>query len=184
MLDVNFKKVNFKKYSSFFLLTLLGLVSGCTATTTNNVWNTILKIGGLQGLQGAAAEAPVASFMRILVFILVFALLYGGLRVLIAQYIGQNITMVVAVVLSIMSVILMPGEVLLGIAGAYSVFIAFLLIGSLLFLVGFILYITPTTHWMWRVLRFVLVLLLIGLVYWINKQAVGLLAKGGTFPLI
>ncbi len=177
--------VNFRKYSTFFLLSLLGLLSGCTATTANDVWGTILKIGGLQGLQGAGAEAPVASFMRILVFILVFALLYGGLRVLIAQYIGQNVTVVIAMVLSIMSVILMPAELLVTIAGTYSILFSFLLIGSVVAFVGFLLYIIPTTNRGWRMLRLGLILILIAVMYWINKQATALLAVGaGSYSII
>ncbi len=112
------------------LLVVLFLVS-CTpdpGPSASDIWNTILNIGTL-GFLGSGEEGLV-SLMRILIVILVFALLYLAASIVPGLNQNRNISIAVAAILSIMSVIFIPSSVLIGVGAAYATLISVILIGA------------------------------------------------------
>ena len=112
------------------LLVVLFLVS-CTpdpGPSASDIWDTILNIGTL-GFLGSGEEGLV-SLMRILIFILVFALLYMAASIVPGLNQNRNISIAVAAILSIMSVIFIPSSVLIGVGAAYATLVAVILIGA------------------------------------------------------
>ena len=117
---------------SLLLVSLL-LLSGCPFTpdpgpSASDIWNTILNIGTL-GFLGSGEEGLV-SLMRILIFILVFALLYLAASIVPGLNQNRNISIAVAAILSIISVIFIPSSVLIGVGAAYATLISVILIGA------------------------------------------------------
>lgn len=112
------------------LLVVLFLVS-CTpdpGPSASDIWDTILNIGTL-GFLGSGEEGLV-SLMRILIFILVFALLYMAASIVPGLNQNRNISIAVAAILSIISVIFIPSSVLIGVGAAYATLISVILIGA------------------------------------------------------
>ncbi len=172
-MDANFRKIGLGLFFVFLVL-----LSGCSMQTTNSIndiWTNVLHIGGLGFLGGS--DGPVVGFMRIMVFILVFSLIYGGLRLVLGG-LGSNIPIVIAAVISIISVIFIPGPVLMAIGGAYGTVVAFVLIGSVVFAGGLMLYIIPTTNRGWRLVRFIILCLLLFILMNVRDHAKILLTTG------
>lgn len=117
---------------SLLVISLLLASSASALDPSDSVWDTILQIGSLGFLQG-----NLAAFMRILVGILVFALLYMGARAVPGLRENKNVAIAVSVILAIMSVIFIPDTLLLAIGTAYATITLILLI--LLFLAPLIL---------------------------------------------
>lgn len=112
------------------LLVVLLLVS-CTpdpGPSASDIWDTILNIGTL-GFLGSGEEGLV-SLMRILIFILVFALLYMAASIVPGLNQNRNISIAVAAILSIISVIFIPASVLIGVGAAYATLVSVILIGA------------------------------------------------------
>lgn len=127
------------------LLVVLLLVS-CTpdpGPSASDIWQTILQIGSLGFLckdvpitifgvsfTVCNREEGLISLMRILIGILVFALLFMGTAAVPGLNQNRNISIAVAAILSVMSVIFIPESVLVGIGAAYSTLISVILIGA------------------------------------------------------
>jgi len=113
------------QYLIFFSLLLLTAcqTSQAQVPTLKDIWEGILEIGTL-GFIGSADN--LVGFMRIMVFILVFAVLYEASRL---TRFPTNIRAVISIVISIISSVVMPAGVLAGIAAAYGTVVASVLIG-------------------------------------------------------
>ncbi|MBS3139801.1 hypothetical protein J4479_02250, partial [Candidatus Woesearchaeota archaeon] len=112
---------------SLALMPLLFLTA-CQSSSTNfpsftDIWGRILGIASL-GFLNTAANAE--AFMRLMVFILVFAVFYEASRLTQFQ---PNIRAVISLVLAIISAVFMPAGVLAGIGITYGTITAFVLIG-------------------------------------------------------
>src|SRR3989338_1919714 len=104
---------------------------------SKGVWDTILNIGSLEFLCRGGITASVCDFvgglvslMRVLIGILVFALLYLGASAVPGLRENRNIAIVVCIILSLMTVIFIPTEVIVGIGAAYSTLLAAILIAA------------------------------------------------------
>ena len=139
--------------------------------TLKDIWDAILSIGKLEFL-GFAGENALVAFMRIMIGILVFALLFEGSR---AVGLARNIGTVVALVLSIISVIFIPGSILAGIGGAYATLIAFVLIGVPVVGGFYVLIRIPSTSRGWIALKMVIIVLLIWILSAVKANALTLL---------
>ena len=91
----------------------------------SKIGETIISIGSLQFL-GIQGQTVVMGFLRVMVGILVFALFFEASRFL---PFGRNSRVIIALVLATLSVVLIPGQVLIGISAAYSTLMALILIG-------------------------------------------------------
>lgn len=114
-------------FRSLALMPLLFLTACQSSTTTfptfTDIWQRILEIGSL-GFINTPNNAE--AFMRIMVFILVFAILYEASRFTGFQ---TNIRAIITIIFAIISSIFMPAGVLAGIGIAYGTVVAFFLIG-------------------------------------------------------
>ncbi len=120
--------MNWKRVGVIGLVLLFSLfIVSCTAEagpSLGDIWNKLLWFGSL-GFLGEN-EFGLVGFMRILLVVLVFALLYEGSRV---AGLSQNIGIVVSAILAIISVIFIPNAVLVGIGAAYATIVSIVFIG-------------------------------------------------------
>lgn len=93
--------------------------------TFDKVWKGITDFGQLKFIDGKDA---MVGFLRIMVGILVFALFFEILRLL-PFGLSPNIRLTVGVVLAVLSVVMIPPNVLIGISAAYSSLAALVLVG-------------------------------------------------------
>jgi len=106
------------------------------------IWGKILDIGSLTSL-GLDSQTTLAAFLRIMVGILVFALFFEGARLL---PFSQNIRVTLAIVLSVLSIVLIPGTVLIAISAAYSTVVATALISIPVVGAFYAVYRIPSTN--------------------------------------
>lgn len=148
---------------SFFLL-------ACTdqsgSITIKPIWDKIITVGQLHFL--GSSDNALIGFMRILVAILVFALLFEGGRLL---PLGRNAVIAVAAILAIMSAVFIPGNILAGIGGAYATVVAFVLIGIPIAGGGYALIAIPGTSRGWIALRIAVILLLLWILISVKTHA-------------
>lgn len=127
---VYFSAMRCKKLAIVALLLLLALlVVSCSPNpgpSGKEIWQKILWFGSL-GFLGSTDDGLV-SFMRILIFILVFALFFLGAGMI--PGLGRNTAIVIAAVLAIISVMFIPASVLVGVGAAYATLTSVVLIGA------------------------------------------------------
>jgi hypothetical protein len=170
--------MNLKKSGIGVLAALSSFLAACTSTAGSSptlgidIWKQVLWFGTL-GFLGYTAEGPMVGFMRIAVLILVFALLYEGSRFL--NFLGRNSRIVIALILSIISVVFIPGNVLAGIGAAYGTLVAFILLGSVIAGMGWAYMSIPSTSMGYRLLRIALLLVLLFILISVKQHATGLL---------
>ncbi len=104
---------------------LLACTDASGSLTVKPIWDKILSVGSLEFL-GIQGEGGLIAFMRILVAILVFALLFEASRLI---GLSRNVAIAVTAILAIMSAVFIPGNLLAAIGGAYATVVAFVLIG-------------------------------------------------------
>jgi hypothetical protein len=124
------------------------------SNTAGKVWDVILNIFQLKFISGGLM---LVGFMRLVVFLLVFTLLFFG-----SQQIGLGRTGgIVAFLLAAIGVIFIPGQILLFVGEVYGTIFAWGLIVSAIFALFFIVYYIPPNTWWGQLLRiFILILLL------------------------
>ncbi|MAF99232.1 MAG: hypothetical protein CMH61_01335 [Nanoarchaeota archaeon] len=111
-------------YTSILSLFTLFVTSCAPGGAFPNIWQKILDIGSLKFL-GIAGGNGLVAFVRILIALLIFAILFEvGRRVL-----NRNTAGIISGILAIISAIFIPGSILAGIGGAYATFFSIALIG-------------------------------------------------------
>ncbi|MEK6951038.1 MAG: hypothetical protein AABX13_04925 [Nanoarchaeota archaeon] len=152
---------------SFFLL---ACTDASGSITVKPIWDKILNVASLQFLGVTEGNALIA-FMRLLVAILVFAVLFelGRLTPL-----GRNTAIVVAAILAIMSAIFIPGNLLAGIGGAYATVVAFVLLGIPVLGGFYALMAIPGTSRGMIALRLAVILLLLWILISIKTHALAI----------
>ncbi len=169
--------MNWKKKGFFtaLLAQALFLVS-CTSPgfpSGMDIYKKILWVGSL-GFLGNV-DSPMAGFMRIMIFILVFAVLYELSRLV--PGLTKNIAITVTGILALISAIFIPGPVLAGIGAAYGTVVAFVLIGIPVIGGLYLLHRVPAqTRWN-HFIRIVIILLLIAILISVRNHALVLLTK-------
>ncbi len=133
------------------------------------IWQTILGIGSLQFLFGNNAEGQLCGFLRIVMFILVFTLLYLGLSLI--PGLTRGVAVTIGVILSIVSVIFMPCSIFLAWGTAYATLIAFVVVFGPALAGGAFLLLTPTPNRKIAFLKLMVVLILMWLVAVIGTWA-------------
>lgn len=169
--------MQFKRGWNVALLFLSAFLVSCTQNSQNasegllKLWNSILWIGGL-GFLGSSYN-PMEGFMRVMLVILVFSLLYFGAGFVFNQPAQRNSRIAVSLIIAIISVVFISGNVLAAIGAAYGTAVAFILLGSLIG-GGFWLTTLTQNHW----IRLVILILLLIILNAIHQHAGNLLAIG------
>ena len=121
------------------LLVVFLLVASCAPAPgpSTSIWDTVLQIGSLGFLckstffgLGCDYEGGLVAFMRVLIGILIFALLYMAASAVPGLSANRNIAITVSIILALMSVIFIPSSVLVGIGAAYATILSVVLIGA------------------------------------------------------
>lgn len=133
------------------------------------IWQTIIGIGSLQFLFGTNADDQLCGFLRIIMAILVFTLLYLGLSAIPGLTRGTAIA--IGILLSIVSVIFMPCSIFLAWGTAYATLIAFVVVFGPALAGGAFLLLTPTPNRKIAFLKLIVVLILMWLVAVIGTWA-------------
>ncbi len=159
-----------KRGSIAFTIMILALfLVSCASSSSKDpkpsgevdVWDQILSIGKLEFLtENLSDENQITGFMRILIVILTFAVLHAVAR---AINLPNPIPVVVPLIISIITGLFLPGEILIGIGSSYAIFVAAAFIAIPLIGGGYLLYIIPNQPVIWRFVR----LIILGILLWI-----------------
>jgi hypothetical protein len=140
--------------------------------TLENVWDAVLDIGMLKFLK-ISSENALSGFMRLMIGILVFTLIFEATRLL-GDYANRNARVVVAVIISIISVIFMPKKILLAIGSTYSIIVSIIMIGVPVAAGFYALYRIPSDN-RWQVGMKVFILgILLWIMFVVRDYALGL----------
>jgi len=151
------------------LLLVSLLLASCSpepGPSGQEIWNKILWVGSL-GFLGENDHGLV-SFMRILIFILMFALLFEGSKV---TGLSRNIAIVVSAVIAIMSSLFIPASVLEAIGVTYATLISIIFIGVPIIGGLLVFRMIPGTSRGWIALRIVILAILLTILYSIQYYA-------------
>ncbi len=137
------------KKENFFVLTLLLLTfisagSVVAEIDIGKAVSQILDIGSLKFLFGASADNQLIGFVRIVVAILVFALLYLGSSMI--PHMSKNIAITISILLSIITAVFLPKEVLLVFGETYATIFALIIIGGPIIAIMALCFFTPTPN--------------------------------------
>lgn len=167
----------------FVMLSSLLLITSCSTSTSSsssidvmdtleNVWDAVLDIGMLKFLK-ISSENALSGFMRLMIGILVFTLIFEATRLL-GDYANRNARVVVAVIISIISVIFMPKKILLAIGSTYSIIVSIIMIGVPVAAGFYALYRIPSDN-RWQVGMKVFILgILLWIMFVVRDYALGL----------
>jgi hypothetical protein len=144
---------------------------GSTGSTTQNVWNRVINIISLKDLGVQDPARAIIAFMRILVTLLVFVILFEAARL----FLSQNVAIVIAAVLAIMSAIFIPGKILAGIGGAYATIISLILIGIPVAGGLYAIFRIPSTRREYIFIRIVIILILMWILGAVKVHATSLI---------
>ena len=115
---------------SLLLVSLLLASCAPAPGPDESVWGTILKIGSLGFLKSGDYGNNIVAFVRVLLGILIFALLYMGTSAVPGLREQRNIAITVSIILAIIVVIFIPPAILVGIGSAYSTLFAVVILGA------------------------------------------------------
>ncbi len=162
-----------KRSALLVFLLLIGMfVVSCEASegslSVKGIWDKVTYVGSLKFIEGFTGDNALVGFMRILVAILVFALLFEGSRVV---GLSRNISLVVCGILAIMSAMFIPGAVLAGIGAAYGTLVSLILIGVPVAGGLYAVFRIPTDENWQIVVRIVILLILLWILMAVSKHA-------------
>lgn len=152
------------------LLLMVGVLS-VPRVIAEQPWDTIKDIITLDFFNNIGISSTgdsVEGFIRLLILITLFALFFSASEKFLKF--GKNISVVIALTISLISTILIPGTLLLGIATTYSTIVYFILLGLPVF-VGLWAYFTLTEH------PWIRIGILIPLIYGVHLM-IGFLGEG------
>ncbi|MBT3298177.1 hypothetical protein HN385_04585 [archaeon] len=135
-----------RKKNLLFLFIILGLmvvpsVLAGPLDKLGDVFESIINVGTLDFL--GSGDAPLIGFIRILIGIVTFSLIFMGLRLL-GDKVSKNVATTIAIVMAIISSVFMPATILTAIGVSYAAATAFVLLGGLLAAGFWLLFGTPT----------------------------------------
>lgn len=159
----------------FSVLLAIPLVQADLGDTIQNVWMRILSIGSLSFL-GISDGSILLAFLRLLIFILVFALFYGVFHFLqnTFGFLTPRIVLVLSLIISIISIIFIPPQVLLAVGGTWGTLVSLILIGGPIVGMGLLLHYIPNNRFSYLVLKFFLCLLLFWIITVVKSHIGGL----------
>lgn len=169
------KKANFLALT-LFLLTLFSAGSALAEPTgIGGVFSKILDIGRLEFLFGAGADNQLIGFIRIVIGILVFAILYMGLSMI--PNMNKSIAITIGILLAIITAIFFPKEILLMFGETYATIFALIIIGGPIIAIMTLCFFTPTPN---RAVAFIKFLVVCFVMWLIAKISVWAGKLGGA----
>ena len=105
----------------------------------------IASFGALEWLFGSGADSQFVGFLRVIMAILAFTIIYYGLSFI--PNINRNIAVAIGILLAIMSAVFTPGNVLMAAGVAWGSILAFIVVFGPVITVLVILFATPTPWW-------------------------------------
>ncbi len=176
-----------KSVSGFILLLLLlsvlgvGMAFGAPSPglDEDSIFNKILWVGSLTFLFGESPDNEFIGFLRILMTVLVFTLIYLGLSMIPGLTRGVAIT--IGIILSILVGVFFPASVLLAWGTTYATLFAFVIVFGPIIGVTALLVMSPTPSGKIALLKLASVVILWWLVYQFSTWAatLGSAAVGG-----
>jgi hypothetical protein len=140
-----------KKNFLVLLLVLGTMLSPCVLAESDGIKGTIsdiLDIGRLEWLLGGSAENQLIGFIRIIIAILIFTMLYLGLSVannaMGGNAIPKNIAITIGILMAIVSAVFIPGEVLMMFGETYATIFSLIIIGGPILAILSLCFMTPT----------------------------------------
>ena len=151
-----------------------------------DIFGSILDIGRLDflyddDLVDLNPDNKFVGFVRILMAIMVFALIYLGLSMI--PHMSRNISIVIASCLTVLTAVFFPAEVLMAFGETYAVIFALIIIGGPIMGILALCFLTPTPRWPHALLKFLAVCGVMWLIHKISLWAQilsGVLSGGGV----
>ena len=175
----------FKTRLHSVLFTFLFFITGCTtsssgsgstntfAQTLTDIWtNNLFPIFNLSFLL-ATPETAIMAFMRLMIIILVFSLIFEASRLI---RLPRNTGIVLAGVIAIISGVFIPGTILVAIGSSYGFFVALILLATPIVGSFYLFYLMPTAPVIWRWARVILLCVVLFLLVNMKIHALALLA--------
>lgn len=169
--------MDFKKAGVMVVVLLFTLifVSSCTKDTgasfdITDFQDYVQLIGGM-GFLGLGADSILVSFLRILIGVLVFILMFEASK---ALPFNPNARIAIAIIISIISIIFIPGEILAGISAAYATLVSIVLIGLPVGGGLYAFFMMPHTTRGEIVIRFAILAITLWVLFAIRTQALNL----------
>lgn len=172
---MNYRKISILSFITAFFTMLFSQVVMAAPLDTFKKIITMQFLTDLLGPGTGAIVDPLEGVVRFLVLVLLFTLFYKGAELL---KLGRNISIVVSLVISLISVIFIPGSIIIAAATSYGVLVSALLLGvpvAILF-VGY--WIFKESHWV----RFALMTLM-AMILGQMKTHLTALAGGANFGI-
>jgi hypothetical protein len=138
-------------------------------STFKKVVNRIISIGSLSFLFGNTIDGQLCGFIRILLSIIVFTLIYLGLSMI--PHMPRNISIVIGIVLAILTAIFTPCVVLMAFGETYAVIFALIIIGGPIIGILALCFLTPTPRWPHALLKFLAICFVMWLIAKISLWA-------------
>ncbi len=162
---------NKKASRIILLLSLLVIFSTVAMAYVTGPGETFVKLGRFIAQTFGAGDGVVAT-LRISLFILVFTIYYVASQFI--PGVNNNIRIVLALILSIISVIAFPVVLLTAMSELYTTLVAVIVLGAPLVGLGALLYYLPGTNVMWSIIRISLVIFV-----WILLNVITKAVSGG-----
>lgn len=146
-----------------FSLVLMSVFSSFASADLGELWDDVSdtlfrKIGGLEFL-GIETGTAFTGFLRLLIGIMIFAILYGVASQF--EFIPKNIAIVIALCLAVMSVVFIPTNVLAGISGVWATLFGLLFLGAPVALGIYGIYKMPSDNRGYILLKIIIIIFLI-----------------------
>ncbi|MFH1828221.1 MAG: hypothetical protein ABH824_03075 [Nanoarchaeota archaeon] len=172
-----------KKRNLFFvILMLMVLLSNFTLAQEKkgigDLVSGVLDIGRLEFLFGSGADNQVIGFIRILMAVLVFSILYFGLSVI--PNLPRNIAITIGILLALLTALFMPKQVLVMFGETYATIFALIIIGGPIAGVMALCFFTPTPNRGVAFVKFLAVCFTMWLISQINVWADALAGATGV----
>ena len=162
----------------FMFLVLTVLLSSSVFAGLGDAISGILDIGRLEFLFGSGAENQLIGFVRILMAILVFSILYWGLSIIPGM--PRNIAITIGVLLAILTAVFMPKEILLTFGATYATIFALIIIGGPIAGALALCFFTPTPNRGVAFIKFLVIVFVMWLISKINVWAGKLATASGV----
>jgi hypothetical protein len=137
-----------KKNLLLTILVLSVLMATFAIADIGETISDVLDIGRLDWLFGSSPDNQVIGFIRILMAILIFSIIYLGLSAanegMGGNAIPQGIAITIGILLSILTSIFLPGEVLMMFGETYATIFALIIIGGPILGLLALCFLTPT----------------------------------------
>ncbi len=165
--------MNKNKLGLFLMLSLMLSALSAHFVAADEPWDTVTNIITLQFMTNLGFSSivdPFEGLIRFLLLIMLFTLVFKGAELL---KLGRNVSIVIAAVFSIISVIFIPGTILIAAAASYAALVSVVILGIPLFLMGFLYFFMKDHPWIRVAIMAILIFVLKGM-----ESQLGLLSSG------